>query len=131
MHIYTIALFGEAEKGEYHYPYFCHSLSQLVDYFGNPPEQSRGLFYAIQALLYQRQLIFFRVQEEGFSLSDYLAAVSLLKNHKFETDITAFCLPGVGNTEILEAVAPVCREYHSFLITSEADFYDYLMQTAQ
>lgn len=130
MNIYTIALFGEAEKGEYRLPYFCNSLDQLVDYLGNPPEQSRGLFYAIQALLYQRQLIFFRVQEEGFSIPDYLGGVSLLKNHKIETDITAFCLPGVADSEILEVVTPICEEYHSILITSEADFYDYLTQAA-
>ena len=130
MHIYTIALFGEAEKGEYHLPYLCNNLSQLVDFFGNPPKQSRGLFYAIQALLYNRRLLFFRVQEEGFSLADYLSGVSFLKKHQIETDISAFCLPGVGDSEILEAVTPVCQAYHSFLITNEADFYDYLMQAA-
>ncbi len=130
MRIYTIALFGEAEKGEYCLPYLCTDLAQLVDYLGNPPEQSRGLFYAIQALLYQRQLIFFRVREEGFSLTDYLSGVSLLKSRQFEADISAICLPGVGNSEILEAVTPICKEYHSFLITNESDFYDYLMQAA-
>lgn len=130
MHIYTIALFGEAEKGEYQQPYFCNSLEQLVDYFGNPPEESKGLFFAIQALLYHRQLIFFRVKEEGFSSSDYLGGASLLKNHRLQTDITALCLPGVGDSEILEAMTPICKEYHSILITREADFYDYLMQAA-
>lgn len=130
MHIYTIALFGEAEKGEYRLPYFCNTLAELVDYLGNPPEESKGLFYAIQALLYHRQLIFFRVREEGFSLSDYLGAVSLLKNHRIDTNISAFCLPGVADVEILEAVHPVCKEYHSILITNEADFYDYLTQAA-
>ncbi len=131
MHIYTIALFGEAEKGEYRFPYFCESLAQLVEYLGNPPEQSKGLFYAIQALLYHRQLIFFRVKEEGFSVPDYLGGVSLLKNHKIETeDLTAICLPGVGDSEILEVVTPLCKEYHSILITNESDFYDYLMEAA-
>lgn len=77
MRIYTMALFGEAEKGEYRLPYVCTSLEQLVDNLGNPPAQSKGLFYAIQALLYRRQLIFFRVQEEGFNLPDYLGGVSL------------------------------------------------------
>lgn len=130
MSIYTIALFGEAEKGEYHLPYLCNDLAQLVDYFGNPPEESRGLFYAIQALLYQRKLIFFRVREEGFSLSDYLEGVDLIKKNPINEEISAFCLPGVGNSEILEALTPICRQYHSILITSETDFYDYLMQAA-
>ncbi len=35
---FTIALFGEAEKGEFHAPYFCQTLEQLDDCFGNPPE---------------------------------------------------------------------------------------------
>lgn len=130
MRIYTIALFGEAEKGEYHFPYFCSNLEQLVDILGNPPNQSKGLFYAIQALLYHRQLIFLRVKEEGFSLSDYLGGVLLFKNHQIDKDISAFCLPGVGDSEIFEAVTPVCKEYNSILITCEADFYDYLMQAA-
>lgn len=130
MHIYTIALFGEAEKGEFILPYFCQNLSQLIDYLGNPPKESKGLFYAIQALLYKRDLIFFRVREEGFSVSDYLAGVTLLKKHPLKTPIAAFCFPGVGNCEILEAVTPICDEYHSILITSESDFYDYLMHRA-
>lgn len=123
---YTIALFGEAEKGHFISPYYCHNLSQLVDYLGNPPEQSKGLFYAIQALLYHRELIFFRVREEGFSIPDYLAAVDFFKKHSLDTPIAAFCLPGVGDNEILQAIAPVCQEYHSFLIINESDFYDYL-----
>lgn len=130
MHIYTIALFGEAEKGEFHVPYYCKNLPQLADYLGNPPAHSKGLFYAIQALLYHRQLLFFRVKEEGFSLTDYLGGVTLLKNQSIDQEINAICLPGVGNVEIFEAVMPLCKKYHSFLITNESDFYDYLTQAA-
>lgn len=130
MNTYTIALFGEAEKGDFICPYLCNTLSQLVDYFGQPPSESRGLFYAIQALLYRRQLLFFRVREEGFSVPDYLRGADLLRKNPLDTNITALCLPGVADREILQAIAPICYEQHSILITNEADFFDYLMQHA-
>lgn len=124
--MYTIALFGEAERGEYRTAYFCQSLSQLDEYFGNPPENSQGLYYAVQALLFQRNLIFFRVSEEGFSTSDYLAGLDLLKEQKLIPQIDAICIPGVGDQEVIEAMMPLCSLYHSILITTESDFYDYL-----
>jgi len=71
MTTYSIAMFGEAEKGSFHTAYFCQNLPQLVDYLGHPPPHSKGLYYAVQALLFQRNLIFFRVEEEGFSYQDY------------------------------------------------------------
>lgn len=125
MKIYTIALFGEAEKGDYYAPYSCKNLYQLSEYFGNPPQESKGLYYAIQALLFQRELIFLRIKEEGFSIQDYLYALKSLEG-ALKENINAFCLPGVGDFEILEAVTPLCKKYHSLLITTEADFYDYL-----
>jgi hypothetical protein len=126
MNIYTIALFGEAEKGEYHTPYLCKNLPQLVDCFGNPPKESLGLYYAVQALLFHRELLFFRVREEGFSLPDYLDAASFLRTQNLIQQIAAFCLPGVSDSEIFEAITPICKVYKSILITSESDFYDYL-----
>ena len=68
----TVALFGEAERGDFRTAYFCQSLHQLAEYFGNPPEDSLGLHYAVQALMHGRDLIFFRVEEEGYSRDDYL-----------------------------------------------------------
>lgn len=128
MQIYTIALFGEAEKGEFRTPYACQSVEQLLDRFGHPPADSRGLYYAIQALLYQRDLIFFRVREEGFSYEDYLMGLRLLLQNRLVTKLAAICLPGVGDVEIIEAISPICDAYHSILITDESDFYDYLTE---
>ena len=127
MEIYTMALFGEAERGDYRTAYFCHSLPQLVEYLGNPPPESRGLYYAVQALLYKRNLIFFRVREEGFSYQDYLSGLNVLKDQEMAA-IAAICLPGVGNAQIIDAMAPVCKQHHSILITNEADLYDYLTE---
>lgn len=131
MKTYTVALFGEAEKGDYRKPCLCHTVDQLLELFGNPPLHSQGIYYAIQALLYQRALLFFRVREEGFSYGDYLQGLHLLQNQPFTAGIDALCLPGVGDTEIIGAMAPICEIYHSLLITNESDFYDYLTECSQ
>jgi hypothetical protein len=122
----TIFLFGEAEKGEFCTPLLCKSLPQLAETFGNPPEESLGILYAVQALMYERELIFFRVKEEGFSVPDYMRGIHLLKNKEVFRDVAAICMPGVGDAEIIDATNPICSLYRSFLITTEKDLYDYL-----
>ncbi len=126
MMTYTIALFGEAERGAYQTAYFCQTLAQLDEYFGNPPPESRGLYYAIQALLFQRHLIFFRVAEEGYSTDHYLSGLKQLKLRQLIPQVDAICIPGVGDQVIIEAILPVCALYHCILITTESDLYDYL-----
>lgn len=126
MNNYTIALFGEAEKGEYRIPYYCQTLPQLVDCLGNPPPDSLGLFFAIQALLYQRNLLFIRVKEEGCNNQDYLHGLHLLEMQQAIDQIAALFLPGVGDKELLHAFTPFCEVHHSILITREPDLYDFL-----
>jgi hypothetical protein len=122
----TVALFGEAEKGEFRTAYFCQTLPQLEENFGHPPPHSRGLHYAIQTLLLDYNLIFFRVLEEGFSTQDYILGLRFLENSHFVSNLTAVCLPGVGSTPILDATQEVCSIHKSLLISSESDLYDYL-----
>ena len=124
----TLALFGEAEKGSFRTPLLIHSLFQLSDTLGNPPEDSQGLLFAIQALLYRRSLVFFRVEQEGFSIEDYFAGFHLLKTKKISPKIDALCLPGVGNKELLDAADPLCKTHKSFLVITEKDLYDYLTE---
>ncbi len=123
---HVIALFGEAEKGSYDSAYLCNNLQQLVDYFGNAPTNSKGLHFAVQALLYHRQLLFFRVREEGFSLQDYHYGIDLLRTQRTISNFLAICMPGVGNSEIIKATTSICALYHTIFITTEADLYDYL-----
>ena len=54
----TVFLFGEAEKGDFCKPYLCRSLPQLAETFGHPPMDTLGLFFAIQTLLFQKEIIF-------------------------------------------------------------------------
>jgi hypothetical protein len=121
-----IFLFGEAEKGEFCTPLLCKSLPQLAETFGNPPEESLGILYAVQALMYERELIFFRVKEEGFSVPDYMRGIRILENKAAFHDLAAICMPGVGDAEIIDATSPICSLYRSLLITAEKDLYDYL-----
>lgn len=125
-HFNTLALFGEAEKGTFRIPHLLQSLPQVMEALGNPPPDSRGLYYAVQALMYNYNLIFFRVEEEGFSYHDYFSGLHILEKESLFDDVSAIFLPGVGDAEIIDAVIPLCQYYQSIYITSEADLYDYL-----
>ncbi len=124
---HSLFLFGEAEKGALCTPHFCHSLEELADRFGNPPEDSKGLLFAVQALMYDQDLIFFRVSEEGFSRNDYLKGVDLLRDQsKLPQNLSAICMPGVGDRELIDTTSEICHKRHSLLIIDEHDLYDYL-----
>jgi hypothetical protein len=123
---HTIAIFGEAEKGQFKRPYTLREMTQLVDAFGNPPVESQGLFYAVQAILYQRELIFFRVEEEGFSTSDYLFGLNYLENLANVERLHALCLPGVGDAQIIKNSLLTCSKRKSLLVITPKDLYDYL-----
>jgi hypothetical protein len=124
---HTIALFGEAEKGQYITPYYLRDLYDLVNCLGNPPQESRGLFFAVQALLYQHYLLFFRVSEEGFSITEYKKGLDILEHQEVYPLVTAICVPGVGDQELMNTIIPICQTHHQILITNESDFYDYVM----
>ena len=121
-----VFLFGEAEKGHFCSPVPCRCLLELSENFGNPPEESQGIFYAIQTLLYERELIYFRVREEGFSFPDYKRGLHLLRNREVHQSPAAICMPGMGDAHIIDETSEICYIFHSLLITSEKDFYDYL-----
>lgn len=125
--MYTVALFGEAEKGIYHKPYHCDTLPQLVESLGNPPTESLGLYYAVQALLFKRKIIFFRVAEEGYSLQDYFLGLQMLEDQAAFGRLEAIAIPGVGNSDIIHAMTPICIQHKSILLLTERDFFDYMM----
>ena len=126
MKLHTIALFGEAERGEYRTAYFFQNLAQLEENLGNPPEESQGLHYAVQILLYKYQLIYFKVHAEGFSLDDYHLGIRFLEQSQLVKDLSAVFLPGVGDADVIHAITPLCHQHNSILITTEKDLYDYL-----
>jgi len=124
MNTRIIALFGEAEKGAFHKGTLCDSLPQLQGIYGNPPPDTQGLFFAVQTLMYNYKLIFFRVEEEGFSLIDYMIGFKSLAESDLIDDVLAIGLPGVGSLQVLEAVKPLVISHSPLLLTTERDLYD-------
>lgn len=123
-----IALFGEAERGAYQHPYVCENLGQLLDLLGQPPADSRGIQMAIQALMFNRTLIFFRVREEGFSLEDYQRGLYILQHENLIPHFSALAIPGVGNPEIVQKSHELCVINKGILLFQENDLYDYLTE---
>jgi hypothetical protein len=124
----VIALFGEAEKGQWKKPHIIKGLPELIDLLGNPPPDTEGLFFAIQALLYERQVLYFRVQEEGFSREDYFSGLKFLENKNQTKQLHALCMPGVGDSAILDATNPICEIHKTHLIVTQKDLFDYLTE---
>ena len=122
----TIFLFGAAEKGAVCQPISLDSLEELLYQLGHPPDESEGITYAIQALLFQHSLMYFRVAEEGFSYGDYMLGLKWLKKTPVQLHLAAICLPGVGDEEIIQGATSVCFQHQCTLIVSEKDLYDYL-----
>ena len=119
---HKIALFGEAEKGTFCSPLVFSKLVPLEETLGNPPEGSMGLHLAIQALMLQKEVVYIRVQEEGFSISDYEKGLYLLQKQP----LAALGMPGMGHQEILHQAFDLCRLHNAFLMISQKDFYDYI-----
>jgi hypothetical protein len=61
----TIALFGEAEKGDFRYGVLCRNLAEVSTVFGEPPEESLGIFLAVEALLHQQDVLFLECMKRG------------------------------------------------------------------
>lgn len=98
------------------------NLSCLAECLGNPPENSQAISLAIQALLFNRKIIFIRVHEEGFATKDYIQGLKKLQKRP----LNALLLPGVGDREILQEGHKLCKKTKSLLLMTEQDLYDYL-----
>ena len=121
-----VFLFGESEKGEYCSPLTVRNLEDLYMILGHPPKESAGIQYAIQSLLCNRELIFYRVHEEGFSVRDYTKGIQLLAHEGAKLQVSAVSMPGVGDHALINALSPICSAMRALLLVSEQDFYDYL-----
>lgn len=121
-----IVLFGEAEKGDFHSLLFFSNLPTLAEKLGHPPEGSNGIHLAVQTIMFNQDIIYVRVKEEGFSIKDYMQGLQLLKQTEHIRRLSAICMPGVGNGEIIDQAIELCLQYRCIFMTKEQDFYDYL-----
>jgi hypothetical protein len=122
-----VVVFGEASKGAYSSWHRPKDLCELDAILGQPPAGSRGLYLATQTVLLQHELLFLRVDEEGYSPQDYWRGVQLLAelaDHRISID--AIGLPGVGDWTLLEAIEKALRGRQPLILTSERDLYDCL-----
>lgn len=126
----TVVLFGESEKGDYQKPYFLRSIKQLYENLGQAAPDSVGIHFAVQTLLYDFYLIFFRVKEEGYSIQDYFEGLWQLEQKSRESKLNAICIPGVGDGEVINSASSLCINHRSILIITESDLYDYLTDAA-
>jgi len=122
----AVAVFGESERGDYCRPHICQTMNQLYETFGHPVPESAGIHFAVQVLLHDFSLVYYRVREEGYSLQDYFEGLWQLENHPVESELSAIGMPGVGNGEVIESVSSICAIHQSILIMTESDLYDYL-----
>ncbi|ANH78580.1 hypothetical protein [Candidatus Chlamydia sanziniae] len=121
----TVALFGEAEKGNYDTAYFCRSLVDLYDYLGDV-NNSAGLTLAVKTLMYDYNVMYFRVREEGYCVDSYFFGLHFLNTQTTLKNIIAIALPGVGDQHIIEASRSLCKKYKSLLLFLDCDLYDLL-----
>lgn len=119
-----VFLFGEAEKGPYGKPIRFSNLEELPLLLGEPPPESLGIGYAIQTLLSNHELLYFRVHDEGLSLKDYQKGLQWITRSK--EPIAALALPGVGDEDILDQAGELCAMKRAILMVSEGDLYDLL-----
>lgn len=121
----NVALFGEAEKGKFQDPYSCRSLKELFDHLGNPLEKSLSIAFAIQSLLLNYNVLYFRVHEEGFSKKDYMQGIKYLEKRKEQMQLSLIAIPGVGDKEIIAEISKICTSYNCYMLIQKEDLYDY------
>ena len=65
-------------------------------------------------------------EEEGFSAADYRRGIRLLEKKELFYNLSAVCVPGVGDAELIHEISSICHLHRSILITAEKDLYDFL-----
>ena len=126
-----IALFGEAEKGTFHTGVLMSNLLELETTYGQPPEGTKGLLFAVQSLLYRYKLLFFRVEQEGFHSEGYLRGFKRILESDFAPKILGLGVPGTSDQTIINALEPIMYRHRPVLILTEEDLYDLLSPGSQ
>jgi hypothetical protein len=122
-----VVVFGESTKGAFSRLHRPQSLEDMANALGQPPEGSHGLYLATQTVLLQHELLFWRVDEEGFSPQDYWMGAKMLGELTDQRIvIDAVGLPGVGDWSIIESMRRALKGHQPLVLMSARDVYDYL-----
>ena len=125
----TILIFGESKEGEFHKFLFLKTLPDLAEALGEPTETGLGVHIAIQSILSNRDVLFYKVKEEGFHADHYLLGFKQLENEFHSTPLAAIALPGVSSANILELASSLCNQHRSIILFNEKDLYDLMTQS--
>ncbi|PCI77823.1 hypothetical protein COB21_02380 [Candidatus Aerophobetes bacterium] len=121
-----IALFGEAQRGNFSRLVTLHTLEKLHDTFGMPPPLSKGIWLSIQLLMQNEIIYFYRIEEEGFSYPHYHEGLKLLDSQQTQYPLKALCMPGLGDRIMVGKATEFCKKHSIIFLCTEEDFYDYV-----
>lgn len=119
-----IAIFGQSEKALPWSLSEIRSLPELIDKVGHPPADSCGLIIAIQSLMYEKEVLYYCVAEEGLDPEDYQRGLTDLLSRPKHYNLEAIALPGVSDPLILEEAKKVAKVHPCSLIIGEKDLFD-------
>lgn len=124
----SVAIFGESRKGEFLKLFYINTLPDLATHLGEPTASGIGIHMAIQSLLFQKDILYIKVLEEGYDLEHYSVGIREIEN-KTDLLISAIALPGVGSNEILKKASLLAKKKKAVLILTEKDLYDFMTQS--
>ena len=122
----TILIFGESKEGQFQKLLFINSLPKLATILGEPTETGIGVHIAIQAMLYNLEVLFYKVKEEGSDEDAYLQGFRLIEKEAPSLILGAIALPGASTPKILEIANSLCDLHNSLILSNERDLYDYI-----
>ena len=126
----TVLIFGESTAGKIQNLLLINTLPNLAVHLGEPTPTGVGIHLAVQALLFKKDVLFYKVSEEGMNSDQYLFGFKLLEKEPLKLPLAAIALPGVGSGEILEMATHLCNLHKSVLILNENDLYDLMTQSS-
>jgi hypothetical protein len=124
----TILIFGESKGGDFQKPLLFRTLPELSQSLGEPAKNSSGIHLAVQALLCNQNVLYYKISEEGSNPDQYLLGFKHLEKYPPEIPISATLLPGVSSPEILTLANHFISHTNSLLLFTEKDLYDLLTQ---
>lgn len=121
-----IACFGQTSKGRFGQPYYLKNAKSILSILGKVPEDTLGMPFALEMLKAHKDILFFRVAEEGLSLDDYLRGLQFLKKNCIQKRLLGIYLSGCFDKEVVSLAVRICNWHKSILLATQKEMIDYL-----